>query len=315
MNPVLFSLSASPDMAAHLCAETGMELGEIVWRQFPDGESYVRLLSSVRERDVVLLCTLDRPDTKALALLFAADKAREMGARRVGLVAPYLAYMRQDKAFNEGEAVTSVTFARLLSRTFDALITVDPHLHRHSDLGAVYSIPAIAVQAAPAIAGWIRQEVPNPVLVGPDEESGQWVEEIAGLAGARYAVLRKERRGDYDVSISAANLPDLSNLTPVIIDDIASSARTMIEAVHILREAAAAAPIAIVVHPILAGDAFGKLQAAGTGRIVSTDTIAHPSNAISVVPQIAAALKAWRNETARPESSSVGRQRVNESPS
>ncbi|MEO1992606.1 MAG: phosphoribosyltransferase family protein, partial [Pirellulales bacterium] len=79
---------------------------------------------------------------------------------------------------------------------------------------------------------WVRQEVPNPVLVGPDEESGQWVEEIAGLAGARYAVLRKERRGDYDVSISAANLPDLSNLTPVIIDDIASSARTMISALR-----------------------------------------------------------------------------------
>lgn len=315
MTPVLFSLSASPNMAAQLCAQTDMELGEIVWRQFPDGESYVRLSTSVRGRDVVLLCTLDRPDTKVLALLFAADKAREMGARRVSLVAPYLAYMRQDKAFNEGEAITSVSFAQLLSRAFDALITVDPHLHRHPDLGAVYSIPAFAVQAAPAIAAWIRQEVSNPLLIGPDEESGQWVEEIAALAGARYAVLRKERRGDFDVSISADNLPDLPNLTPVIVDDIASSARTMIEAVGILQNTASVAPIAIVVHPILAGDAYAELQAAGTGRIVSTDTIAHPSNAISVVPQIAAALGALQAGKVGTDSARQDGDRLGENPS
>ena len=315
MSRVVFSLSAAPGMAEGLARCFEADLGELETRQFPDGETYLRIATPVSGRDVVLLCTLDRPDAKIAPLLFAADALRDQGARSIALVAPYLAYMRQDKAFNEGEAVTSVTFARLLSRAFDGLITVDPHLHRHPDLGAVYSIPAIAVQAAPAIAAWIRREVPNPLLIGPDEESGQWVEEIASLAGAPYAVLRKERRGDYDVSISADNLPDLSNLTPVIIDDIASSARTMIEAAHILRETAAATPIAIVVHPILAGDAFGKLQAAGTARVVSTDTIAHPSNAISVVPQIAAALKAWRDETARPESSSAGRQRVNQGPS
>lgn len=308
MNPVLFSLSAASDMAAQLCAQTGIELGDIVWRQFPDGESYVRFITPIGGRDVVLLCTLNRPDTKAMALLFAAAEARDLGARRVGLIAPYLAYMRQDKAFNEGEAVTSVTFGRLLSRAFDALITVDPHLHRHPDLNAIYSIPAIAVTAGPAIAEWIRRKVTNPLIIGPDEESAQWVDRIARLAGAPSAVLRKERKGDYDVSISAENLPELRDVTPVVIDDIASSARTMIEAVHILRRKESTPPIAVVVHPIFAGEAYAKLQAAGAERIVSTDTIVHPSNAISVSPYIATALgKSGAVQTTRSQESSSGR--------
>ena len=294
MRPVLFSLSAAGDMAERICKYADVELGDIAVRQFPDGESYVRFLTPVKGRDILLLCTLDRPNTKALALLFAAGEAREQGARRVGLIAPYLAYMRQDKAFNPGEAVTSVTFARFLSRAFDALITVDPHLHRHSELGAIYSIPAIAVSAAPAIAEWIGREVQNPLIIGPDQESAQWVERIGALAGANFAVLRKERRGDYDVSISVEDLPELQNVTPVLIDDIASSARTMIEAFRILGKTGSAPPVAIVVHPIFAGDAYKTLQAAGARRIVSTDTIAHASNAITVAHEIAAALEKLR---------------------
>ncbi|HEY9102211.1 ribose-phosphate pyrophosphokinase-like domain-containing protein, partial [Chitinimonas sp.] len=65
--------------------------------RFPDGETSVTLPTELEGRCVVLVCTLDRPDEKLAALLFAADAAREMGAVQVGLVAPYLAYMRQDK--------------------------------------------------------------------------------------------------------------------------------------------------------------------------------------------------------------------------
>ncbi|MFD2106242.1 hypothetical protein ACFSKJ_22965 [Tabrizicola soli] len=56
--------------------------------------------------------------------------------------------MRQDKAFRSGEAVTSDTFARLVSSLFDGLVTVDPHLHRRAALTELYSIPAAAVRAA-----------------------------------------------------------------------------------------------------------------------------------------------------------------------
>ena len=116
--------------------------------------------------------------------LMLARILKDEGARRVGLVAPYLPYMRQDHIFHPGEGLTSLYFADLISRHFDWLVTVDPHLHRYPDLSAVYSIPSVHVRASTTFAGWIRDSVVSPAIVGPDSESAQWVEEIATLAGA-----------------------------------------------------------------------------------------------------------------------------------
>lgn len=299
MKPLLFSLDAPHELAGSLLRHSGFDAAEIERRQFPDGESYVRLLTPVAGRDVVLLCSLDRPDTKTLPLLFAAGGARTQGARTVGLAAPYLAYMRQDKAFRQGEAVTSVTYSRLLSSHFDWLVTVDPHLHRNPRLDAIYSIPAIAASAITPVAEWIVKNVERPFLVGPDSESEQWVEKIARLAGAPYTVLQKTRQGDREVSIEGMKAPIPADATPVIIDDIASSARTMIEAVRLLKPNGQA-PLCIAVHALFAGDAFPKLLEAGPSAIVSTNTVAHQSNAIDVSAVIGEAIR-LALEAPRPE--------------
>lgn len=289
MKPLLFTLNAAPSLAEALAA-AGLEVGTFDTRQFPDGETYLRLLSSVAGRDVVLLCTLDHPDLRTLPLLFTAAAAKEQGARSVGLIAPYLGYMRQDKAFQSGEAVTSVSYARLLSGAVDWLVTVDPHLHRHPTLDAIYTVPSFAVTAAAPIAEWLRAHVPNPVLIGPDEESAQWVGRIAELAGARFTVLRKTRRGDRDVSIAGDGLDLPPGATPVIIDDIASSARTMIEAVRLVHAVGHLPPVCVAVHPVFAGDSFERLQAERPTGVVSCNTIAHPSNGIDVSGPIAEAI-------------------------
>ena len=291
MKPLLFPLDGPGDLEKRLARDGDQDVGEIERRQFPDGESYVRLLTPVEGRDVVLLCSLDRPDTKILPLLFAADAARTQGARSVGLVAPYLAYMRQDKAFNPGEAVTSVTYSRLLSSHFDWLITVDPHLHRYPRLDSIYSIPAIAASAVVPIAEWVARNVERPFLIGPDIESEQWVEEIARLAGAPFTVFHKTRTGDREVSIEGTKAPIPAGATPVIVDDIASSARTMIEAVHLLKQNGAQAPLCIAVHALFAGDAYPKLLEAGPAGVVSTNTVAHPSNAIDVSAVVTKAIQ------------------------
>ena len=291
MKPILFSLHAAPGLAERLCREQRLEAGEIERRRFPDGESYVRLLTPVDGRDVVLLSSLDRPDEKTLPLLFAADAARRQGARSIGNAAPYLAYMRQDKAFRPGEAVTSLTYARLLSDHCDWLVTVDPHLHRYPSLADIYSVPAIAASAVAPIAEWIGANVEGPLLIGPDEESAQWVGRIAHLANAPSAVFRKKRSGDLEVSIAGTQLSAPDRATPVIIDDIASSARTMVEAVRALRDGGRPAPFCVAVHAIFAGDAFERLVAAGPAGIVSTNSVAHPSNPIDSAGPLGKALE------------------------
>ena len=282
MKPVVFAFPGHEALAQDLARRLDAESGRFMLRRFPDGESYLRIETELAARTAILVAALDRPDDKLLPLLFAARTARELGAVRVGLVAPYLAYMRQDRRFQPGEAVTSVHFAWLLSTCVDWLVTVDPHLHRRSGLGEIYSIPTRVVHAAPLVSAWIRQHVAAPVLVGPDAESEQWVTAVADAAGAPYVVLRKIRRGDREVEISVPDVERWRARTPVLVDDIISTARTMIETVGHLKHAGLAPPVCIGVHAVFAGDAYEALRAAGAARIVTCNTIAHPSNAIDL---------------------------------
>lgn len=282
MKSLILSLPGNEILAEGLATRLDGELGKAVVRRFPDSESYVRIENAVEGRSVILCCTLDRPDEKVLPLLFLAETAKELGAARVGLVAPYLAYMRQDRRFQPGEGITSVYFARFLSSAVDWLVTVDPHLHRRASLSEIYSIPTEVIHAAPSISRWIRENIPSPVLVGPDSESAQWVSEIAAGAGAPYLVLEKIRRGDREVEVSIPEIDRRRDCTPVLVDDIISTARTMIATVGHLRRAGFPKPVCIGIHAILADRAEEDLREAGASLVVTCNTIPHPSNAIDL---------------------------------
>lgn len=281
-SPIVLPLPGSEVLAGRVAARTGFASGVILVRRFPDGETYVRVEADCTSRDVVLVDTLHLPDDKLLPLAFAADAARDLGARRVVLVAPYLAYMRQDRRFQAGEAVTSRTFARIVSSLVNGLVTLDPHLHRYASLDEIYGVPSRVLHAAPLLADWIREHVDKPVLVGPDEESAQWVADVALRAGVPHVVLRKTRRGDRDVEVSVPDVDRWRDRTPVLVDDIISTARTMIETVGHLRRSGIAPPVCVGVHAVFAGDAYTALQAAGVADIVTTDAIGHASNRIPV---------------------------------
>lgn len=286
---VIIPLPDNEAFAEALAEVGGFERGALETRRFPDGETYVRLLTNVADKAVDLVCSLARPDDGFLRLLFAADAARDLGAREVTLVAPYLSYMRQDRRFQPGEAITSRSFARVVSSTFDRLVTVDPHLHRHPTLSALYTIPDDTLHAAPVLADWIASHVQTPILIGPDEESEQWVSAIASRIGAPFALLRKTRHGDRSVDVELPSLAQWRGRQTVLIDDIASSGRTMIEAARKLTQEGFAKPVCLVVHGVFADDSYSKLAPLAT-RIVSTDAVPHPSNAISVAPLVAQAL-------------------------
>jgi ribose-phosphate pyrophosphokinase len=270
----------------------GGESGQLALRDFPDGETYLRIDSDVTDRDVAVVATLRHPNEKFLPLAFLLNTIRECGARRVGLVAPYLAYMRQDKRFQRGEAVTSHSFAGLISRAADWLITVDPHLHRVSNLREVYSIPAQAVHVAGVVGEWIAGNVSKPLIVGPDDESRQWVERIAAAANAPSIVLRKTRQGDAQVAESAVDLGANAACTPVLVDDIISTGETMAVAIRQLRDQRAFPPVCVGIHAVFANGAWAALKEAGAARVVTTNTIPHASNCIDIVPPLGDALRA-----------------------
>ena len=287
MTRLYLPMPGNETMAETLATQAGDALGALETRRFPDGECYIRLLNDVSGMDVDIVCTLARPDPQFLSLIYAAETARELGAKSVSLIAPYLAYMRQDKRFKQGEAISSVHFARLISQTYDSLVTVDPHLHRRRDLGEIFSIPTRVEHAAPLLADWIRDNVANPLVIGPDAESEQWVAAVAKRAGAPHIVSNKTRLGDRSVVIEIPDFAQWRDRRPVLIDDIASSGRTMIETARKLTESGMQKPYCLAVHALFAESSFAELSSLAE-QVVSTDCVPHASNAVSVAPLLLA---------------------------
>lgn len=288
---MVLARTAALPRARRLAERLGAEVGEITAHTFPDGETKLTLPPDLAGRRVVLLSSLDHPDPRLFPLWMAARGAKAQGAARVDLCAPYLPYLRQDRAFAPGEVVSAAHLGAFLSACVDGLVTVDPHLHRITDLSQVFTIPTRVVKAAAAMAAFVAAEVADPVLIGPDEESEQWVADVAGRIGAPFAVLRKERRGDHEVEITVPDPALLRGRTPVLVDDMASTARTLIQATASLRRAGGVDPVCVVVHALFVGDAWPALLAAGAARVASADTVPHESNAFSMDEALADALR------------------------
>lgn len=258
---------------------------------FPDGESCVRVDNAHVSEQMIVVCTLYRPDPYVVPLLFLADTLRDYGAKQIILVAPYLAYMRQDIRFKSGEGISARYFAKLISAYFDILVTVDPHLHRIKTLDEIYTIPAHAIHASPVVAGWIHDNIKKPVLIGPDSESEQWVRDLAERSHSPYIILEKTRHGDREVEVSVPDIEQWRRHTPVLFDDIISTGNTMIETIYSLKNAGMKDAICIGVHGIFAGNAYQDLLSAGAARIVTTNSITHPSSVIDLSPAITGKLK------------------------
>jgi ribose-phosphate pyrophosphokinase len=295
MKRIIFTLPGNEELAAKISEGLELERGGLVTRSFPDGETYIQLKSDVKNKEVIIVCSLYHPDEKLLPLYFLSRLLKDSGAQRIILVASYLGYMRQDKQFKPGEAVTSGYFACLISQFIDELVTIDPHLHRYISISDIYPIPCKVLHASQLIARWIKTNVEQPILIGPDSESRQWVSEVAGDAGAPYIILEKHRSGDREVQISLPDVDKYAGYTPVLIDDIISTAETMIRTVKHLADAGMKPAVCIGVHAIFAGDAYQRLKAIA-GSIVTCNTVSHLSNKIDVSALLAGAITSTKQE-------------------
>jgi ribose-phosphate pyrophosphokinase len=261
----------------------------ILCHQFPDGENKLTLPSEL-PRHVIFCRSLDHPNEKLLELLLAAKTARQLGADEITLVTPYLCYMRQDIAFHPGEAVSQTIVGSFLAGLFDNVITVDPHLHRIQHLRqAVPSRNAISLSATALMADFLKKRVTNPVLLGPDSESEQWVSAVAVPNHWEHAVCNKVRHGDRDVDISLPGV-DIDGRSLVLVDDISSSGQTLATAAQKCLLNGAAHVDVLVTHALFSNNSEQCLFEAGVRNIWSTDSITHESNIICLNKLLAEAV-------------------------
>jgi len=288
---IIISLGNSDKLAKSLALKLKAKYSKLLIDKFPDGDIYLKYMVNVKNETVILVHSFQpNPNQSLINLVFAAETARDLGAKKVILVAPYLAFMRQDKRFNPGEAVSSKIMAKWLGSCVNKIMTIDTHLHRFRTLDKLFSIPAVNLSANKLIAACVKK-FNHPFLMGPDWESSQWARRIANQIGADSAILEKTRHHARKVTVRLTEKANFKNRNIVIIDDIISTGHTVIEAAKLAKRLGAKSVTAIAVHGIFTEQAYEKLKKAGINKIVTANTILHRSNNLDVSSLLAEELR------------------------
>lgn len=225
------------------------------------------------------------PNKSLYNVIFAAKNAKSLGAKKVILVAPYLGFMRQDKRFKAGEAISSKIMADLLNNTIDKLITIDPHIHRYKSLKDIFKISAKYITANPLLADYVKKHIKNPLIIGPDWESYQWALSVAKNVNCDATCFKKHRFSSFKVKVEMVKQVEIKGKNVVIVDDIISTGKTIIGAAKIAKRLGAKSITAIGVHGLFAGNALENLKKHKI-KVVSTNTILSKKSKIDVTSLI-----------------------------
>jgi ribose-phosphate pyrophosphokinase len=275
--------------AQDLADTLGVSLQLATIHQFPDRELKVAVPVDIPQT-VVLYLSLYDPNEKLIELFLASEVLHQNGVKNIILVAPYLCYMRQDKAFHAGEAVSQTIIAKLLQQYIDGLITVDPHLHRVASLDQVYqNIPVRCLTAMPLFAEYLSNTDAG-IIVGPDEESEQWVKTLSELTDRPYVVGHKTRSGDRKVSIRL-DVNSQQYTSAFIVDDIVSTGHTAVELATHLKNSGVGNIELLVTHCFSDVDSVDLLEQAGIQKIVATDSIPNLYAELELAPMLAASVR------------------------
>jgi len=286
---IVFGGTNSTDLARRVARKIKAPYASLFVKHFPDKETNLRLPADVKGKEVILVESMHpNPNEIMMEIIFASRTAKELGAKKVTIVAPYLAYMRQDKRFYPRECKSNTIMSALMT-CGDKILTVDPHLHRIRSLKEIFKIPAKRLSANEAIAKYIEKNIKNEVIVGPDSESYQWAEAIARKIHLHAVVLKKKRYTSRHVRIKVKKGTDFKGKNVVIVDDIISTGHTMIEPIKQIKRMGAKKIYCIGVHGLFVEGALKRLKKLGA-TVITTNTIPNPAAKIDLSGEIAKAL-------------------------
>ncbi len=293
---MIISGSTSQDLAAKVAEKLGKRLCYVESKKFPDGERYLKINGNIDDEVIIIQSTAYPQDENILELLFLIKTVKELGAKKVKVVMPYMGYARQEKRFNPGEAVSAKIVAELIeSSGADEFITFNIHEKCVLDF---FNIPAKTLSAMPAIAEFIKDNNEKPLIVAPDKGAYPFAQEIAKILDCECTYLSKVRLGPdkvetriVDVRCDGAdetvNVDAVKDKKAVIIDDIIATGGTIVNAIKILKQYGAKSVDVCCVHPILVNGATARIYEAGANSIISTNSISSDTSRVSLADIIA----------------------------
>ncbi len=281
---------ASEDLGRKIADMLKSKIVSVIFKTFPDGESYLRLDGDLKGQEVVIVQTTGPPqDTHIMQLFLMVDAAKDIGAERVIIVVPYLAYARQDKRFLPGEAISIDSFIKLIEASgTDRFLTVNIH---EEGILKKFSIPVENLSAMTLLAEHFKNKgLAGAFSLAPDKGALELAKEADRVLDGGCGWLRKERsRLTGEIRVEEKRF-DIEGRDVIVFDDIISTGGTIVAAVKMLKTLGARRVYAACTHPLLVGEAQGKIMQGGAEEIVGTDCVPSSVSVVSVAPLIAKAL-------------------------
>ena len=274
----VFSGNANRELAARACEYLSIDLGDIDVYQFSDGETGVKLNENIRGADVFVFQPTFPPDRNLIELLIMLDAAKRASARRVTAVVPYFGYARQDRKDQPRVAITAKLVANLIAVAgADRVLTMDLH---SAQIQGFFDIPFDHLYAAPVLIDYFAgRELKDLTVVAPDIGSMKMARAFAKRLGAALALVDK-RRPEKDKAEVLTVIGDLRDKDVLIIDDMISTAGTVVEAANAAKEHGARDIYMGCTHAVLCGNALERIENSAAREVVVTDTIPQRRDAL-----------------------------------
>ncbi|VCU38962.1 Bgt-5496 [Blumeria graminis f. sp. tritici] len=159
-NVLIFAGSSCPALADHICARLAMSPASVELSQFANGETSVKILTSIRDKDVyVVQSGSSKINDSIMELLIMISACKGGSANKITAVLPYFPYSRQSKKKSGRGAITARMLANLLDIAgVKHIITIDLHA---SQMQGFFRCPVDNLHAEPLISRWIRHNVEN----------------------------------------------------------------------------------------------------------------------------------------------------------
>ena len=292
----IISGSTVPGLAASIAKHMGVKAHYPSIAKFPDGEIRVIEGDYVPSETVAYVQTMHpRPNDTLVEMMFTVDLLKDLGAKRVIAVVPYLGYTRQDTRHEKGEAISVKSMLKALDFTgVDDILSVDIHLHRLTlpELSGFSKIKLHEVSAVDLLVAKAGKRLVKPLVIGPDAESERWAADAAKMLGTDFDVLEKTRVSAKEIHIKPRKL-DVKGRDVLIIDDIVSTGGTIMEVIKSLKAQGANKITAACTHAVLSDiDTLTGLFRAGMDEFIATNTINNEFGIVDVSGIIADKLKA-----------------------
>ena len=272
----IFAGNCNRALAQKICKHTGVKLGKCEILKFSNDNIKVRILESVRGKDVYVVQSSSPPVNEyIMELLIIIDAIKHAKAEHITAVLPYYPYVRSDKKDEPRISITARLIADLLQTAgADRVMTMNLH---SPQIAGFFRVPVDHLLAGRLLCGYYRKQgIDNCVVVAPDAGSAKRAGHYAINLGLPLAILDKRRYGDKENPIIHHVIGDVKGKRALIFDDEIATGRSILETVKALESLGVMEIQACCVHGVLSGKAIDRLGKSSLSKLVVTDTVVIP---------------------------------------